>query len=122
MAKLRELPFRILGEDWWKQELPTEEEMEEGIRNLESMEYKVDYIITHCASNEMQRILKKSRYLYGEDDLTDYLQMIEEKVQYKHWYFGHYHDDIGVDEKHTLLYTQIIPLGEINYGCEEIDY
>ena len=28
------LPFRIIGESWWKQELPSEEEMEEGLKNL----------------------------------------------------------------------------------------
>mgnify|MGYP004472625133 FL=1 len=31
----RGLPFRIVHESWWPQELPNEEEMEEGRRNLE---------------------------------------------------------------------------------------
>ena len=39
------LPFRIVHESWWPQELPNEEEMEEGRRNLEKLNYKVDYVI-----------------------------------------------------------------------------
>ena len=44
------LPFRIVHESWWPQELPNEEEMEEGRHNLEKLNYKVDYVITHCCS------------------------------------------------------------------------
>ena len=40
--------FRINHKSWWKEELPSEEEMEEGIKNLKSHDQKVDYIVTHC--------------------------------------------------------------------------
>lgn len=32
---------------WWKEELPSEEEMAEGIRNLEAHDNTVDFIVTH---------------------------------------------------------------------------
>ena len=48
---------------------------------------------------------------YKTDVLTDYLQELEEKLQYKHWYFGHYHMDLSIDDKHTLVYYRIIGLG-----------
>ena len=47
-------PFRILNTSWWKQELPTDTEIEEARVNLGSCDYKVDYVITHCASNIIQ--------------------------------------------------------------------
>lgn len=113
-ALRRNLPFRILGESWWKQELPTEEEMEEGLKNLEKVNYKVDYIITHCASDRTQEaVLKSYRFwgLYGNtyetNVLTHYLDTLETKVDFKKWYFGHYHDNRKIDEKHTLLYERI---------------
>lgn len=106
-----DLPFRILGESWWPQELPAQEEMEEGLRNLRKVDYKVDYVITHCCSGSMQRILDSGPYrLFAEDVLTDYLQEIEDKVEFKDWYFGHYHLDIRMDDRHMLLYESIIPL------------
>ena len=42
------LPFRVNHLSWWKEELPTMEEMEEGYKNLKNHSDKVDYIITHC--------------------------------------------------------------------------
>ena len=35
-------PYRILQESWWPQELPTEGELQEGLRNLERYHYEVD--------------------------------------------------------------------------------
>lgn len=105
------LPFRVLHESWWPQELPDEAEMNEGRINLERHNYKVDYVITHCCSTEIQSVLDKGLgNLFKADILTDYLQELEEKLQYSHWYFGHYHMDIKVDEKHSLLYQSIISL------------
>ena len=47
-----DLPFRINHWSWWKQELPSKEEMEEGRQNLEKHDNKVDFIVTHsCASS-----------------------------------------------------------------------
>lgn len=106
-----DLPFRIVHESWWPQELPNEDEMNEGRKNLEKVDYKVDYVITHCCSSGLQAILDKGPgRLYQNDVLTDYLQEIEDKLEYKHWYFGHYHCDWCVDEKHTLLYNGMVAL------------
>lgn len=109
----RGLPFRIIHESWWPQEMPNEEEMEEGRYNLKKVDYKVDYVITHCCSSRMQSALDKDpARIYENDILTDYLEEIEDRLEYKHWYFGHYHMDQCIDEKHTLLYKDIV---EIDY-------
>ena len=49
--------FRIRDFSWWDLELPTEEEMQNGIKNLEKVNYKVDYIISHCCPTSIQTIL-----------------------------------------------------------------
>ena len=111
------LPYRILGESWWPQELPSEEEMEEGLRNLAKVNYRVDYVITHCASNTVQDILDpEPGKLLKADCLTDYFQKLEEKLEYSQWYFGHYHMDKRVDGKHTLLYRLVVRLGQNTIG------
>lgn len=110
-AEAANLPCRILREDWWPEELPSEEEMEEGLRNLEKVNYKVDYVITHCASNAIQDILDpQPGKLFKTDALTDYFQKLEAQLEYTKWYFGHYHMDLKMDEKHVLLYQAIVPL------------
>lgn len=111
-AKDSGLPFRIENESWWREELPNNNEMAEGRKNLEKNKYKVDYVITHCCSTDMQKQLGNDyERFYKTDVLTDYLQELEEKLQYKHWYFGHYHMDLSIDDKHTLVYYRIIGLG-----------
>lgn len=103
MRRLK-LAYRILDESWWAQELPSEEEMQTGIRNLENVRYHVDYVISHCLSGSMQ---KKMGMEKAEDVLTQYFDKLEEKLKYKHWYCGHYHKNLDLDEKHTILYSEI---------------
>lgn len=100
--------FRIRDYSWWDLELPTDGEMKNGINNLEKVNYKVDYIITHCCPTSVQAIL--SGGTYKKDYLTDYLQKISEKCEFKKWYFGHYHNNRQIDSKYILLYEDIVPL------------
>ena len=105
------LPYRILQESWWPQELPTEGELQEGLRNLERYHYEVDYVVTHCCGSSLQEQLNAGTgRSCAADLLTDYLEILEQKLHYKHWYFGHYHRDCQPDERHTLVYYAILPL------------
>ncbi len=99
--------FRIRDFSWWDLELPTDEEMQNGIKNLKKVNYKVDYIITHCCPTSIQSLLDPR---YERDNLTDYLQKISEKLEFRKWYFGHYHDYKQVNEQYVLLYEDIVPL------------
>lgn len=105
--------YRIVGESWWPRELPTAEELQTGLDNLAKVDYKVDYVITHCCATDLQAAIV--HYLNKPskaDILTDYFQKLEGKLQYKHWYFGHYHYYLQTDEKHTVLYDDIVKLDE----------
>lgn len=101
--KKRHLNYRILNESWWEHELPSEKEMKEGIENLAKHDNKVDIIISHCCSN----ITQANFGVKGKDILTDYFDKIEEIVSFKHWYFGHYHQDRILDNKHTIMYHDL---------------
>lgn len=100
--------FRIRDYSWWDIELPTDEEMNNGIKNLEKVNYKVDYVISHCCPTNIQTLLGGG--LYKKDYLTDYLQEISEKIEFKKWYFGHYHENKQVNQQNVLLYEDIVPL------------
>ena len=103
---------RTEGVDWWRQEQPTQEELEEGLRNLKRHGCKVDYIITHtCCERalrypplntpEMQMQTFPANILLSEFDKT---------VEFKHWYFGHYHFDGEPTDDMTVIYQKIIRL------------
>ena len=99
--------FRIRDYSWWDLELPTNQEMKNGIKNLEKVNYKVDYIISHCCPTSIQTLINPT---YKKDTLTDYLQQISEKCTFKKWYFGHYHDNRQINSQYVLLYEDIVPL------------
>lgn len=86
----------------------SEEEMKNGIRNLEKVKYKVDYIISHCCPTSVQSILSEG--VFKRDYLTDYLQEVSEKCEFKKWYFGHYHNYRQINSQFVLLYEDIVPL------------
>lgn len=98
--------FRIKDYSWWELELPTKEEMKNGINNLERVNYKVDYIISHCCPTSIQAVIGAGRF--KKDYLTDYFQKIMEKCEFKRWFFGHYHDYRNVNSTFTLLYNDIL--------------
>ena len=100
------LPYRINHISWWAQELPSEEEMEEGRRNLATHNNAVDFIVTHCCSSSTQALL--SGGLYKPDMLTKYLEEIKQRTKYKKWFFGHYHDNRNMNAEEILMYEQII--------------
>ena len=69
------IPYRIIGESWWPQELPTEQELQTGLDNLAKVDFTVDYVITHCCATDLQTAIV--HYLNKPskaDVLTDYFQ------------------------------------------------
>ena len=92
---------------WWPEEMPSTREYRAAWRNLEKARRKVDYILTHTAPYSL---VTQLRDVEGEYPLNLFLQEIEEKIRYKHWYFGHFHRDMELDEKHTGVYHRLLPL------------
>lgn len=99
-------PYRINHVSWWKQELPSEEEMQEGIENLAAHDNKVDFIVTHCCASSTQTLL--GGVLYKTDILTEYHEKIRQNTSFKKWFFGHYHDNRNVNIEEILIYEQMI--------------
>ena len=107
--------LRKEGKSWWSDEIPTYIEFEFAADNLRKHNMKVDYILTHTTSN--RTIQKFDHYFPRFDPITNFLdKFIEEEVDYKINFFGHFHQDRTIDNKHILLYNDIIellPNGEI---------
>ena len=99
--------FRVLNESWWKEELPSPEELDNGIHNLEKNHWKMDYILTHSPSGDMLAQMEKDD---EENYFTAYLDEIRQKTEYKKWLFGHLHRNEKLNEKEMCLYDQIVRL------------
>ena len=77
----------------------------EARQMLERLDWKVDYIITHCAPTAIQQKINAD---FKRDKLTDFLEEVRTRSQFHYWLFGHYHDNRIIDEKYVLLYEQMV--------------
>ena len=80
--------------------------MLEGITNLQAYGNEVDFIVSHCCAASTQVLIGGNRY--KRDYLNEYLEKIRQSVQFKKWFFGHYHDNKNVNAQEILLYEQIM--------------
>ena len=105
--------MRKEGFSWWPQELPTFEELDEGMENLKRYNNKVDYIITHSCGeralmhHQVRRAAGEKIYCPESHILSNF----EDTVEFKHWYFGHFHIDARLSYKYTVLMQNIVELG-----------
>ncbi len=102
--------YRINRVSWWEEEIPSEEEMAEGLSNLERVGNKVDVILTHCIPSSVQDIYSRGQYKH--DRLTDYLDKVKNKFEFKMWFFGHYHENLKIGQKFVMLYREKICLAD----------
>ncbi len=104
--------MREEGISWWKQEIPTDEELDEGLNNLKRYNNKVDYVITHsCSLRALQYpAVKKSSYLKGVCQESHFLTTLEDNMEFKHWYFGHFHIDAKLGTKYTAIMHKVLKI------------
>ena len=101
--------YRTEGRSWWPQEMPSPEEMDHGRTTLDAHGWKVDVVVTHCAPSVFLHAINPT---YGNDMLTEYLYEIERKLDYGHWYLGHYHVDQEIDWANaSVLYDRVVEVG-----------
>ena len=105
--------YRIDHVSWWKEEMPSKAEMDEGLSNLERAGNTVDCILSHCAPSSIQDVL--SRGYYEHDELTDYFETVRRRCSFKTWFFGHYHENKMIGQKYVMLYEMIAPLSDFLY-------
>jgi len=98
--------YRIDGLSWWKEEIPSYAEIENGFSNLKKYNNRVDYVLTHSAPTDIS--LKILSHHCEEDVVTKILDKFKEKIDFKKWYFGHHHQNKIIDDKFELLYSNII--------------
>lgn len=100
--------FRVNHISWWEKEMPEQMEMERGWAMLEDEKYKVDFIFSHeCPVSDKAMIVGDG----SPDALSSYLEKVKKKVDYKKWFFGHYHGNMMIPGgKDILLYEQFIQI------------
>lgn len=88
---------------WFEHEDPSEEEIKLAYENLKSRSNKVDYVLTHKYKRWQPELIRP----HSLEELTEY---IEDSVEYRHWFSGHWHNNERRDDRHTIVYDKLYRL------------
>ena len=101
-----EKAMRMEQHCWWPQELPSEEEMHRGLRNLAQHGNRVDLILTHEAPS-MAKYLRNVR-ADSLDTLTAFFDESVHHTEYRCWYFGSVHQTRYLAKKTIAVFDEIL--------------
>lgn len=96
--------YRTEGRNWWKEELPTDREYDEAVATLKIHGWNVDYVITHTLPSKYQKEIDR----FPLSPMEQFLDFIDDRLEFRHWYCGHIHEDMDLDDRHTILYNNIV--------------
>lgn len=94
------------GYNWWPDEQPSptiKEYVEEQVKN-----HKIDVVFSHTCPF---KYIPTECFMSGIDQSTvdnsteQWLDTIEEAIEYEAWYLGHWHTDKHIDKMHFLFHS-----------------
>ena len=102
--------YRLMnGWNWWPDEQPTPE-MKKGIEKcLDYQHWKVDVVLSHTVPLKYEPVevfLPQIDQSQVDKSTETWLDGIEDRLTYRHWYAGHYHTEKEIDRL-TLLFESI---------------
>lgn len=104
--------YRTEGISWWPQEVPSKTELDHAIDTLAHHGNQVDYVLTHtCPLDVLPEIRLRVNTWdeYANHSVEKNLQAINNTIQYKDWYFGHWHMDFDYNQYHAM-YNRVLRL------------
>ena len=99
--------YRTEGKTWWEQERPSLLELENARTTLDSLDWKVDYVITHTAP---RKVVYGFGYNIEESDFQEFLDEMAICLDFDKWFFGHFHKDVELLDGYIALYHKIVKI------------
>ena len=111
-ASSHDKEWRVEGWSWFPEELPSADELASAEKNLEAAGWDVDLVISHCCSSRLVPAALGAAGVRsgrdGRDRLNEWFDLLEDRLSFRDWYFGHYHADARLDDRHRLIYREIV--------------
>ncbi|MDR1466981.1 MAG: metallophosphoesterase [Oscillospiraceae bacterium] len=93
---------------WWKEEMPTFEEISNAAQRLNEIHRKVDYVITHEPPSYIKNAANKN--IIETNFLNTFFDSISKEVEFKKWFFGSLHLDKKITNRHIGVFDSVIPI------------
>ena len=104
-----DIDIRFEMDTWSEMEIPTRDELVEGVDNLQRYGGEVDLIITHEPPAKIKDFLLLQT---GSDAsitaINSYLEDVSRLCKFRHWYFGSLHLDKFISTTHIGVFHNII--------------
>lgn len=100
--------MRLSCGKYWDAELPSINEMKFAVENLNKVDRKVDYIITHEPPAKVKGLFNDR--IDNINTLNRYFDEVSEYVECKRWFFGSVHKDRKIPPKYIALFTSIMEI------------
>lgn len=104
-----DIDIRFELETWSDLEIPTRDELVEGVDNLQRYNGKVDLIVTHEPPAKIKDfLLLKTHNAASITAINTYLDDVSRSCTFKHWYFGSLHMDKFISNTHICVFDNIL--------------
>ncbi len=113
-----DIDIRFEENAWSKDEFPSREELIEGANNLEKLDCKVDFIVTHEPPVNLKSFLNlRDGDLTAVNGLNTYFEELGGACTYRRWFFGSMHLDKYISSCQVAVYRNVINAitGEVSY-------
>ncbi len=94
---------------WFERELPSKEEFQEGVRQLNAYGSKIDYIITHEPPSQIKGTIDPC---LKPNPVNVYLDQISHQVTFDKWFFGSMHLDEEVKPGFYGVFNELLPVNK----------
>lgn len=89
----------------WKQEIPSDEQLEQAEENLEKNGFKVDYVVTYEPPAQISEFLDLGKV--DRNHVNTYLESLRERIDFKRWFFGRHHKNKLIPPKYQAVFDGI---------------
>jgi len=116
----RKVKVKLGKVDFWEKEIPSWSDQLNALYNLSLYNFKVDYVMTHTSPKQfVSSFISKEDSAYSVKlncPVAYFLDNIFEKVEFKQWFFGHFHVNktIQTNKGDLICHYKTKPI-EINF-------
>lgn len=109
------------GEPYWRDEQPSDEIKAYVESQLEKAGWKVDMVLTHTIPKNYMNRIPKHAFLQGisqdsiDQSTEEWLQSLEERLDYRKWYCGHFHVSEKLTERLEMLFLEYVDTSKGGY-------
>ncbi len=104
-----DIEIRFEMNTWSELEIPTRDELIEGVDNLQKYQGNVDIVITHEPPAKIKDFMMlKQPHEASITAINTYLEDVSRTCKFKHWYFGSLHIDKFISSTHVSVFNNII--------------